>query len=276
MKFLRFRLTGFAQLQEVALNFAEDAPSLIVGPNEAGKSHLLTALIGTLFGLTPAETDACIPWNGEPSMCVSLDFEANGEPISLVRHFLDERVEVITDGDTIYSGRGRTFGRGIAEDQRYRELLAGWLGFSEMEIFRDLVFVEQDQLGDGRLGKQAPEIKRLITGSHEASYETALADLTDDLDRLKKLPRRRNDREIEQLLATQADLMRRIEIAEQSEAAVIDLRESELHVRDQLAGLHQRRATLTELLEAHKQLTTLEARLDNETEAYERATHLWE
>jgi DNA repair exonuclease SbcCD ATPase subunit len=271
MNFRSFRLTGFAQIQDVTLEFAEGAPSLIVGPNESGKSHLLKALIGTLFGLTPADVNACTPWQGEPVMCATLDFEANGERIALARRFLDERVEVIRDGETIYDGRGRTFGRLIAEDESYRELLAGWLGFSEMEIFHDLIFVEQDQLSDRRLNKQAPEIKRLITGSREASYETALNDLTVDLDKLKKLPRKRMDREIELLRQSRAELLQRIAVAEQNEAAVVDLRESELGVRSNLTEIETRRAALAELIEAHGTLVTLREQQREQSDDYQRA-----
>ena len=276
MKFRSFRLSDFAQHQDVTLEFADGAPSLIIGPNESGKSNLLTALIGTLFGLTPAEANAYIPWAGAPAMCASLDFEANDERIMLVRHFLEERVEVVRDSGTIYSGRGRTFGRGIAEDERYRELLAGWLGFNEMEIFRDLVFVEQDQLSDRSLGKQAPEIKRLITGSREASYESAAADLTAALDRLKKLPRKKNDREIELLEQTQAKLIERVRAAEESEAAVVDLRDSELETSARLAEIQTQRTSLADLLQAHGRLVALRSEFTGQTEAFARAERDWQ
>jgi chromosome segregation ATPase len=276
MKFRSFQVTGFAQLRDVGLDFASDTPSLVIGPNESGKSHLLTALIGTLFGLTSSEARACTPWDGEPEMCGSLEFEANDESITLVRSFLDDQVTVIRDGETIYTGRGRTTGRGIAEDERYRQLLTSWIGFSEMDIFRDLVFVQQDQLSDKRLGKQAPEIKRLITGSREASYETALDDLTSELDTLEKLPHKRKDREIELLQQAHADLLQRVAVAERAEAAAVDLRESEMKARSQQAQIQARRSTLYELLRAHGQLIELQSRLSDQTDGYERARRDWE
>src|SRR6185437_3054123 len=115
----------------------------------------------------------------EPVMRGELRFEADGQQITLIRQFRENSVEVIADGISLYRGRGLP-GRRTAEDERYREMLSRWIGFGEMEIFRSVVFVEQDQLQDDRLAQRAPEIKRMISGSREASYETALNDLNGD------------------------------------------------------------------------------------------------
>jgi DNA repair exonuclease SbcCD ATPase subunit len=274
MRFLEFRLTGFAQHHETLLRFASDTPSMIVGPNESGKSHLLSALIGTLFGMAEADWKKNVPWDGDPSMCGELRFEADGQQITLLRRFSENQVDVIVDGNSIYHGRGLT-ARKTAEDEQYQRMLARWLGFTEMEIFRDVVFVEQDQLHDDRLAKRAPEIKRLISGSHEASYETALTDLNADLDKLKRLPRKRNDREIELLENELEKLRQRVAEAEQAETRAVDLLEAEQAARGELAEIGAQRSTLAALLETFGRSHVLRTRLDQQTREYNQANAAW-
>ncbi|HEX3721774.1 MAG TPA: AAA family ATPase, partial [Nitrolancea sp.] len=123
MRLLDFRLTGFAQHHDTRLTFATDSPSLIIGPNESGKSHLLSALIGVLFGMPDWKRN--VPWEGDGLMCGELRFEADEGTITLVRHFSENQVVVSVDGHTIYRGRGLP-GRKTPEDEKYQAMLARW------------------------------------------------------------------------------------------------------------------------------------------------------
>ena len=96
MKFLDFRLTGFAQHRDTAFSFAEGSPSLILGPNESGKSQLLNGLMGTIFGLP--DWGRFEPWNGEPVLHGELRLEVDGHEIRIDRHFAGNQVIVTQDG----------------------------------------------------------------------------------------------------------------------------------------------------------------------------------
>ncbi|HEX3723380.1 MAG TPA: hypothetical protein VHV31_11340, partial [Nitrolancea sp.] len=144
--------------------------------------------------------------------------------------------------------------------------------FTEMEIFRNVVFIEEDQLVNSELTKRTSEIKRLISGSREASYETALADLNAELDKLKRLPRKRNDRELEELEKALADLVERVAVAEKAELHAIDLLDAELSSRAQLSEIESNRSALQSLLESYRRQHDLRSRLDQQTKEYAQAS----
>jgi DNA repair exonuclease SbcCD ATPase subunit len=268
VKLIAFRLTGFAQHVDTCVRFVDGVPNLIVGPNESGKSQLLTGLMGTIFGLP--DIQPFIPWQGEPVLRGALDLDVDGKHVRITRFFAENRVEVIQDGETIYQGRGLA-DRHTAEDERYQLLLADWLGFTDMDVFRGAVFIEQDQLADDRLSKHASEIKRIISGSREASYDSAMTDLSKQLDRLRRRPRSRNDREIE-LLETEIDeLSQRVRQAEATELEAIRLEENEVSAEQTLERTHTEQAKLSGLLENYRRRQHLAEELDHRNELLRRA-----
>ncbi|TVR69724.1 MAG: hypothetical protein EA415_13875 [Sphaerobacteraceae bacterium] len=244
MRLEHFSLRGFAQHDAVDLTFRHGQPDLIIGPNEAGKSHLMTALTGTIFGILDPERYR--PWHGPPTMLGRLDLTANDQQIRIERHFLEQQVIVHINGEQVFHGRGLVE-RNTAEDERYRSMLQEWIGFAEHDVFLRTVFISQDGLQDGRLNGLSAQIKRLISGTREASYETAIADLEAELDTLIKLPRKRTNRRKEDLEAQIQDLRERHAAAETIQRQVVDLIEEERLLHAQQAEAKQTKERYADL-----------------------------
>ncbi len=269
MRLIEFELKGFAQHTDTYVRFQEDAPTLIVGPNESGKSQLLNGLIGTIFGLSDWERH--VPWHGDPTLTGHLHIDVGGHQIVIRRAFAEDRVEVLRDGETVYTGRGRC-DRHTAEDERYQQMIGDWVGFTDVDVFRDVIFVQQDQLADDRLAKRSGEIKRIISGSREASYESAIKDLDSQLDRLRRRPRQRNDREIEQLDAEITRLEERSVAASKAEADAVEIDDLGRSGRADLDKLRERRKRLSGLLTSLGQRQRLVDELERVNQVLSRAS----
>jgi DNA repair exonuclease SbcCD ATPase subunit len=282
MRLREFLLEGFAQHERTVVEFRADEPNLILGPNESGKSHLMSGLVGALFGMNHRDIDRFIPWHGEPVMHGRLRLTVDEDEIEIDRRFLAERVEVRVNGDLVYEGRGRV-DLHLAEDQRYRRLLFDWIGFNDHEVFERTVFVGQDLLRDDRLGQMSARIKQVITGSHEASYDTVIGDLQQALtgvDGLKMGPRDRRPRRLELLQKELADLRVRYGEAERVQARVGRAREEEMahqealqtaqDERERLSGIVDHAGTLMQLRRDEAQWRQRWAELDQQIDRLDR------
>ena len=251
MKLEHFCLRGFAQHETIDLQFQDGSPNLIIGPNEAGKSNLMRAITGTLFGIPSPEL--LTPWNGDAHMIGILTFIADQDRIEVERRFLDQQVVVRVNGDQVYEGRGLVERR-TQEDRRYQSMLHDWIGFTEHDVFLRTVFVGQDRVQDQSLGEFTAQIKRLISGTVEANYETAISDLEAELDTLIKLPGKRSDRRQEQLQAQLEDLNQRLYQAESIQEQVVSLTEQERDLQQQLSDANQTRERYSSLVQKHGEL----------------------
>lgn len=251
MRLEHFHLRGFAQHDTLELRFLHDKPNLIIGPNEVGKSHLMAALTGTIFGIE--RPDTYTPWRGDPEMTGRLTFTTDGNRVEIERRFLEQQVDVTVDGAHIYSGRGLVY-RNTAEDQRYRSLLHEWVGFSDHDVFLRTVFVGQDQVQDRHLGDLSAQFKRLISGTREANYETAIHDLERQLDTLIKLPGKRTNRRREELLDHLRDLEARHHQAELVQQQLVSLIEDESALRESLQNAIETRDRIQRLIDRYGEL----------------------
>lgn len=201
MRLRRLTVEGLAQLQHVELPFRDDAPNVILGPNESGKSHLMRALFAMFFPLEQAED--LIPWSGQPAMRGLLDFsDDGGRLVRLERNLLGPEVEVFTAGAESWKGRVKG---STPEAERFAACLQRWLGFRASELFTATTFVRQaDVILQGTAQQRrdlAGQIKALITGTQETSYESVLATLHQQLDGLERRRGQRKDRELERTRA---------------------------------------------------------------------------
>lgn len=198
MRLRKLHVQGFAQLENVEIDFRDVTPNLIIGANEAGKSHLMKALYAVLFGLDKDERERYIPWTGEPTMLGRLDFvDESGQLVGLERNFVTNQVTIAEGDEAPWSVKAGPKDR-VAAAQGYFECLERWLGFRDTKIFEATTFVEQSEVVQASMGGIAPEVKSLITGSGEADYEDVLKDLEKRLDGLrKKTPQMKKPRELE-------------------------------------------------------------------------------
>jgi uncharacterized protein YhaN len=179
MRLLQIKLDGFGQFNHgLSVKLEPSSLNLIVGRNEAGKSTLLNATAGILFGFRDLNVMRRYePWGEHDSYSGELDVLADdGRRIRIARDFRagTATIVVLEANEDRVLFRGSADPRGsTAEDRRYFELLGGILGVQDEAIFRSTVFVGQMSLRTA----VSDQIRRLISGSGSIDYKGALHDL---------------------------------------------------------------------------------------------------
>ena len=117
MKLLKVRLQGFGQFNEgldVALN--PDGLTVVVGRNEAGKSTLLNAVVGVLFGFRDYNmVRKYEPWDTHEAYGGEVEVAAeDGRRLRISRDFKSNHATILElkDGDELPAGRRQTVGEG--------------------------------------------------------------------------------------------------------------------------------------------------------------------
>lgn len=233
MRLRSFEIEGVAQLEHETIVFRDDAPNLIIGPNEAGKSHLMQGLCGMFFGLESPERMK--PWYGPATMRGSLDFEDDrGNLVRLERNYADDTMTVHADGTrwTV------NWGGKQADMERFLSFLDAWLGFREQSIFTATTFIRQAEMVNAEVKGVAPEIKRLITGTMEASYDRVLKDLNQTLDGLRRPQGVRKESQLERQQETLRQLEGQRRAARERQERIFRLRQ----IRDRIANEIEQKA----------------------------------
>lgn len=110
MRLLHLRVRGFKRMRDIELDLNHDR-LLVVGPNEAGKSTLMEALLTGLYGLAPAKRGSghtgalkqVLPWTGEAaglsltyelddSRQIEVDWDLSGERTQVIDHASGEDI----------------------------------------------------------------------------------------------------------------------------------------------------------------------------------------
>jgi uncharacterized protein YhaN len=102
MRLSHLRVRGFKRIRDMEIDLSHDR-LLVVGPNEAGKSTLMEALLTGLYGLAPAKRGSghtgalkqVLPWTGEPAgLCLTYELD-DGRQIEVDWDLSGERTQVI-------------------------------------------------------------------------------------------------------------------------------------------------------------------------------------
>lgn len=261
MRLRRLTIDGFAQLQHVDVVFRDEAPNIIFGPNEAGKSQLMRAFFGMFFPIEHPER--LVPWAGEPVMRGSLEFvDSAGHLVQLDRDFNGTDAWISVDGQEPWKGKVK----GSTPDaERFAACLESWLGFRDKELFTGTTFVRQadvimQEKTEGRRSL-ASQVKELITGTQETSYDQVLKDLQKQRDILRRKPRALKDREIEEKQAELTQLRELFAAAEhghdrysQLESQLADCERSLREKKAECDTIEQRLRDASTLIELEKRL----------------------
>ncbi|GLI36767.1 AAA family ATPase [Geobacter hydrogenophilus] len=183
--------------------------NLVCGKNEAGKSTILAAIAGTIFGFR-REKDRFVPWGGGERCEARVSFAYDDREMTIVRDFLTDRVQAVErSGDRLlwrFEGKVSPAGRSSEREEYLAKIEEVW-GFAEGDIFRNSVFVGQRDLkieGDGAL---TTRIKQLLSGFSEMDYDAVVDSLEKELYELTRRPGgRAKDRELEEVRARMAEL----------------------------------------------------------------------
>lgn len=242
MRLTNVRLHGFGQFNRgLEVTFATDRLNVVVGRNEAGKSTLLNAIGGVLFGFRDLNmVRKYEPWEEHERYAGEVGFSLeDGRTFRVARDFRSGEarlVEIDAEGERVlYSGSADPRGA-KPEDALYFDLLGGLLGFQDETVFRNTAFVGQS----GLKAEVSEQIRRLLSGAGDVDYKGALhelhsrrAELTSDNPWRTKSPGRKKALEEARETVEAADSALR--------AADENLRRAAL-AEDEIAALTARRA----------------------------------
>ena len=181
LRFVRLDVEGFGCLSG-SFEFDPAKATLVVAPNEEGKSTLAAAILAVLYGVERdrrrvrgggvLECDRFRPWSGGP-YAASLEIERGGERFRVRRDF-DRDDLAVRDGtgrDVTASFRtrdGDSFGEGI-------------VGLTRAE-FEKTVFVPHEDRPPGDEGELTARLQRLASSESGATAASASAALAGALD----------------------------------------------------------------------------------------------
>ncbi len=289
LRLVHLRVEGYGRLRGFEFEPDPVPGAVVLAPNEAGKSTLVSAIHRGLFGFDDKSgEDARRPWESAPFRVTQRWRLGDGTQCEIVRDFDTQEVSVEwrrttdTGGSAIdrrWEGSPNPRGRSV-ELAGYQEELVRLLGFSSPRIFRQTVMIGP---GDPDVRPLEAELLRLLSGGERADFRAALEALAmgyyeitqDDLDdpsrQAKHKPRR-----IEELVSHRRELDRRRETAlaaarvrreaeEALERTKADLERLEAELADRVRGreaIEALRRVRGETAAAEERLAELDERVD--------------
>lgn len=186
MRISRLSLNGFGRFDSEDIDFT-DGYNVVLGPNEAGKSTIQTAILASLYGLTQKEKEPFKPWFPTDTFELNLVYETqDGEAYEIHRDFKNKKSYLKRVGSR--STGNKTPGRILKKVEEH-------LGFGDSAIFNNTVFVRQNEMTmltkDSDRNKIKDMISGLVTGSLETPATKALADIQQKIVELEGGPRSR-------------------------------------------------------------------------------------
>lgn len=202
------QLPAFGRFRGAEFSF-RPGMNLVYGKNEAGKSTLLDAVAGTIFGFR-REKERFVPWDGGERCEARVSFAYDGREMTIVRDFLTDRVQAVErQGEKVlwrFEGKVSPAGRSSEREEYLAKIDEIW-GFAEGDIFRNSVYVGQRELKIEGGGSLTIRIKQLLSGFSEMDYDAVVESLEKELFELTKRPGgRARDRELEEVRARMAEL----------------------------------------------------------------------
>lgn len=250
LRLIRLRVEGYGRLRDFVFEPAAEPGTLIVAPNETGKSTLASAIFRGLFGFgDKSRENARRPWSGGPFATVQEWSCGEGETCEIRRDFDSQEVTVEwrVEGSLERRWEGRPNPRRRSSDRvEFEQELKRLLGFASPDIFRQIAFVGP---GDTGVRPLAAELLRLLSGGERVDFRTAVAEfeagyydltragLRDAAREAKQKPRR-----LEVLAARKAELSSRL-------ADVLEAREVRREAEEELAEARRRRKELERQIE---------------------------
>ncbi len=263
MIFKELGLIHFGKFQNKTLQF-EKGLNLIVGQNESGKSTLFHSLLGIIFGFK-TDRQRYLPWQNPGQYRARLTLQTPQTEVLLERDFLEDTVtfmqkNMITHHLSTFQGKISPQGRS-SEREVYLNKIQDLFGFSDPEIFKNSLFIEQRSLHLPPSSETRAQLKQLISNISEFKYDEIITRLEERYFELtKKNPKgidKRNDRLLEELQKQISELEQRIEKARTGQETLQKISEKISSTKELLAAKEQRLKILTQSISAREQLVKL-------------------
>jgi len=247
MRIRKVHIEGFGCFAKHSFEFGEGL-TLIVGPNEAGKTTLVRAILAILFGQQPDDREANVPWGGG-AYAGTIELVEGDGTIRIRREFEKELVELteIAGGESkSWSGPANPRGRG-PEIEVYRGHLRRLIGFDDEGLFKSTLCVEQLAI-EAEIGQ---DVRARLTGPSQESAEAIADRLDDDFkevsnERMTKTAKPRLLQECEQEIAQKTALL---DEAQSYFDEVRDFRERGASLEERLGALKKEQQVAEQLFE---------------------------
>ncbi|MFZ0391570.1 MAG: AAA family ATPase, partial [Calditrichia bacterium] len=174
MKIKKLLISDIGHFEEdYVLSLQQGNLGLIHGPNEAGKSTLVAALFGVLYGFSAAERKRWRPWDRRLLGRINLEFEHGGKSYNMNRNFRSNHVRFQREGNdekTIYSDYHKPTPK---YHSLYLKAIQQEVPLPAKEILKATSIIYAHQLEvTGNSG-----LRQMITGANENDYEVILQEL---------------------------------------------------------------------------------------------------
>ncbi|MDR7475944.1 MAG: AAA family ATPase [Armatimonadota bacterium] len=251
----RLRARRFLGLPEEPFEFARGV-TVMVGPNEAGKSSLRAAIHTVLFG-NPATTsaqerDRYRAWGAGDPPVLELDLEIDGRHYTLIKDFAQRRTLLRDDA-------GRTW----EQHKSVQERLVAQLGLASDKVFDATAHVAHAELERIHITSIARELGRIVGGGGE-DVATAIRRLEQHLRALERGVRApaREPGELRRWEIRVNDLQDRVARLRDSAAAAARLQADLQELRSRLTAVAEDLARKRALLEVNRQIVAWQQQLE--------------
>lgn len=260
MIFKELHLSSFGKFQDRVIPFKKGL-NIIFGKNESGKSTLFHALLGTLFGFRQ-DRNRYLPWKNPSQYRTKLFLETETQRVELERDFLEDKVMMkqssIDKPDTFtFHGKAAPSGRS-SEREVYLKKIHQLFGFSDPDIFRSSLFIEQRSLHHSPDIHTATELKQLISNISEFKYDEIIHQLEEKYYHItKRNPKgvdKRNDRLLENVVNQIQQLEERIRRAHEDQKNLLKIGKKVADVKEKLVAKERRQTKLQRSIESLHQL----------------------
>lgn len=168
MKLSQIKINRFRNIDTFSSDIG-DGIVLFKGPNETGKSSLLSALIFGLFEdpkSTAQRLEEARRWNNETLYSISVQFDTNGESYVLEKDFENETVLL----------KNKTTGESWKDKNKINAKLMEIVGFFSKDIFTSTACVFQDELHMIRSGQRDLRtlLEEKVAGKEDLAVEPIL------------------------------------------------------------------------------------------------------
>lgn len=260
MIFKELHLVSFGKFQGETVPF-DKGLNIITGANESGKSTLFKAIFGTIFGFK-TDRERYSPWNNPSQYCARLILETASVRIHLERNFHEDTVSMLqetldTKERNTFQGRVSPLGR-TSERDIYLKKIQDLFGFSDPDVFKHALFVEQRGLYQLPTLHTATEIKQLIANISEFKYDEIIQHLEDRYFQItKKNPKgvdKRNDRLVENIRTQITEIEEKIRKARYDEKRLLEIGKKISEIKDHIYVNEQKTKTLSRSTESLREL----------------------
>ncbi len=263
MIFQELTLINFGKFQNKKFIFRPGL-NLVHGKNETGKTTLFQAIFGILFGFKN-DRERYLPWQRPDHYAARLLIENDPHRIQLERDFTDDKVAFVqkdlkTNQISSFHGRVSPLGRS-SEREVYIRKLHELFGFSEPDVFKHSLFIEQRSLPELPSASTTVELKALISNISDFNYDQIIKRIEERYFQItKKNPKgpkgidKRNDRLLENIQCRIGECEIHLQKADEEERRLCNLSREISEIKEKLALKEQKFKKLAASIDALRQI----------------------